>query len=91
MEYKVRHDLDNHQFETEVDGYTGYLEYAIVNGALDLNHTFVPKEIGGRGVAAALVEAALLYARANNMKIIPSCSYVGVYIRRHPEYQILIQ
>jgi len=91
MNYKVTHNLNNHRFETEVDGYTGHLEYIVVNGALDLAHTIVPKEIGSRGVAAALVEGALLYARANNMKVIPSCSYVAVYIRRHPEYEVLVQ
>ncbi len=90
MDYNIKHNLEDHRFEIELDGYKGYLEYIVVNGGLDIIHTIVPGQIGGRGVAAALVEAALLYARANDMKVIPSCSYVAVYIRRHPEYAPMV-
>lgn len=91
MEYEVTHNADRRRFEARLDGYTGHLEYVVVNGALNLIHTIVPEEIEGRGVAASLVKTTLLYARANDMKIIPSCPYVAVYIKRHPEYESLIQ
>ena len=41
-------------------------------------------------VAAALVGAALAHARAQGLRIRPQCSYVQVYMRRHPETQDLL-
>ena len=50
------------------------------------DHTLVPTEIGGRGVAARLVEAMIADARAEGFRIVPACSYVAVAFRRHPEW-----
>ncbi len=86
MDYTVKHDADRHRFETTVDGYTGYVEYVAGRGTLDIIHTIVPMKIEGRGVAAALVKAAYEYARENGLKVIPSCSYAAMWVRRHPEY-----
>jgi predicted GNAT family acetyltransferase len=47
-------------------------------------HTLVPSEIGGRGVAAQLVEALIADAGEQGFKIDPQCSYVDVAFRRHP-------
>ena len=50
------------------------------------NHTFVPPEMRGRGIAQALVEALVADARAQGFTIVPLCSYVEVLFRRHPEW-----
>ena len=39
--------------------------------------------------AAALVRAALDWAAAEGLKVRPSCSYVRVYMQRHPQTQAL--
>lgn len=49
-------------------------------------HTLVPTEIGGRGVAARLVEALVADAREQHFRIEPACSYVEAMFRRHPEW-----
>lgn len=49
-------------------------------------HTLVPTEIGGRGVAGRLVEAMVADARENQFKIGPVCSYVATAFKRHPEW-----
>jgi uncharacterized protein len=49
-------------------------------------HTLVPPAIGGRGVAAKLVEALIADAKARGFRIDPQCSYVEVAFRRHPEW-----
>jgi uncharacterized protein len=49
-------------------------------------HTLVPPPIGGRGVAAQLVEAMVADARDQGFKIDPVCSYVDAAFRRHPEW-----
>ena len=50
------------------------------------DHTLVPPEIGGRGVAAKLVAALIADARAEGNRIVPQCSYVEAAFRRHPEW-----
>lgn len=49
-------------------------------------HTLVPPEIGGRGVAAQLVAALIEDAKAEGFRIDPACSYVAAQFRRHPEW-----
>jgi len=49
-------------------------------------HTLVPPEIGGRGVAARLVEALVADARAQGFTIDPVCSYIDAAFRRHPDW-----
>ncbi len=49
-------------------------------------HTIVPPEIGGRGVAARLVEAMVADAREQGFLILPECSYVAAAFTRHPEW-----
>ncbi len=85
MERIVTHNTDIKRFETIEDGITGYVEYDNYEGGLDLNHTIVPKAIGGRGVAAELVKYVLDYAAQNSLKVKPTCSYVKIYIDRHKE------
>lgn len=51
--------------------------------------TLVPREIGGRGVAARLVEALMDDASAQNFKVDPACSYVAAAFDKHPEWASL--
>lgn len=55
-----------------------------------VDHTLVPPEIGGRGIAAHLVEAIIADARAQDFTIIPQCSYVVAAFKRHPEWSDLL-
>lgn len=86
MEYHITHLPRKNRFVTEVDGETGYVEYTIYEDYLNIAHTYVPREIGGRGVAAALVEATYTYALENNLKPQATCSYAVLWLRRHPEF-----
>ena len=58
----------------------------VADGALDVRHTIVPGEIGGRGIASALVKAAYDYALANELVPVATCSYAVKWLERHPEY-----
>ena len=64
----------------------GRLTYQRRGDVLVADHTLVPPEIGGRGVAARLVEALIADARKEGNKIVPQCSYVEAMFRRHPEW-----
>ncbi|MDB5724939.1 MAG: hypothetical protein JWQ16_1693 [Novosphingobium sp.] len=64
----------------------GRLTWFERDGVRIATHTLVPPEIGGRGVAAKLVEAMIADARELGFRIDPQCSYVDVAFRRHPEW-----
>lgn len=85
----TRHDNGNGgEYRAAVPGseLVGRLTWKERDGARVADHTLVPPEIGGRGVAAALVEALIADARAEGFKIVPQCSYVEAQFRRHPEW-----
>lgn len=56
------------------------------NGTIIIDHTGVPREYEGRGIAARLVNQAIADAREQGFKITPVCSYVVAQFRRHPEW-----
>lgn len=64
----------------------GRLTWAERDGARVAEHTLVPPEIGGRGIAAKLVEQMVADARTEGFRIMPQCSYVAAAFRRHPEW-----
>ena len=64
----------------------GRLTWTERDGVRAAEHTLVPPEIGGRGIAGKLVEALIADARAQHFKIDPQCSYVAAAFKRHPEW-----
>lgn len=50
------------------------------------DHTLVPRELEGRGIAAALVDALVADARAQDFRIVPQCSYVAAKFARNPDW-----
>ena len=83
---EITHLPEDNLFKTVVDGYTAYVTYIIRDGKLDIRHTIVPPEIGGRGIAAQLVKATYDYALKHHLQPIATCSYAVVWLQRHPEY-----
>ena len=88
--FGVRHNKTAHRFEVAVDGALARADYRIDGGVMQMFHTEVPVAFEGRGIAASLVRAAIAYARENGLRILPACSYVRVYMRRHPEAQSVL-
>jgi predicted GNAT family acetyltransferase len=82
----VVHNEAAHQFEIPNDEGRVLLRYVKRGDVLDLLHTEVAEQFEGRGFASALARAALDYARANSLKVIPTCPFVRKYLERHPEY-----
>ena len=85
----IEHDLQRHRFATEVDGQRAVLNYILADTVMTITHTGVPPQIGGRGVAAELMRAALRAARAAGWTVNPVCSYAAAYLRRHPDAEHL--
>jgi predicted GNAT family acetyltransferase len=89
--YDIRHNEQETRFETTVDGSTAFAEYDLEGpDRIVFTHTIVPDELSGRGVAAAIVKQGLDYARQEKLTVVPQCSYVATYIKRHPEYEELL-
>ncbi len=86
----VTHRPELARFEVVVDGRLAQADYRREGDLLVLHHTEVPPTLQGRGLAAALVAAALAWARAERLRVRPVCSYVAAYMRRHPETQDLL-
>lgn len=68
----------------------GELTFMLKVEQMIINHAGVNPELRGQGLAEKLVLEAVEYARKNQLKIIPFCSYVSVYLGKHPEVQDVI-
>ncbi len=85
-EWAVIHDKEAHRFTVEVEGMKAVLNYRLQGERMLFLHTGVPPALEGRGIGRALVRAGLTYARERGYRIVPLCSFVAAYLRRHPEY-----
>jgi uncharacterized protein len=81
----IRHDENTKRFSTEIDGQHAELDYTIADGVMTITHTRVPPEIGGRGIAAELMRAALQVAADRGLTINPACSYAAAYMRKQAQ------
>lgn len=84
MSFAVQHDRTAHRFHVEAEGSSCVLDYILDSGVMTITHTEVPPAVGGRGIASALVQAALEAARAEGWKVVPACSYAASWMQRHP-------
>ena len=53
-------------------------------------HTEVDPAFEGQGLAGVLVAAALDDVRASGRRAVPVCPYVSAYVKRHPDYEDLV-
>lgn len=82
----VTHNVAQQQYELPVDHGLAIVVYRQQGDARIFTHTEVPPEDEGRGIGARIVKAALEDTRRQGFKIVPACSFVVAYVRRHPEF-----
>ena len=87
---QVIHQPDEGRFVAWVDDQACEASYRLEGRTMVMHHTGVPRSLEGRGIAAALVKAALAHARAHGLKVRPVCSYVRVYMQRHTDTHDLL-
>jgi len=88
----VTHDKAGHRFNvTTPEGLTAFLNYRLRDNDIVLVHTEVPAALQDQGIGQALARAALNYAQASGLSVVPQCSFVASYLRRHPEYASLVR
>jgi predicted GNAT family acetyltransferase len=88
---QVIHNPGERRFEVTVDGYPSKLDYILDGKNFVITHVGVHPELRGMGVAGKIVEVSLAYAKENNLRVIPMCSYAASFIRKHPEYAELLR
>ncbi len=71
----------------EGESVTGHLEWEPRGDDIKVaTHTIVPDAIGGRGIAAMLVQRLIADAREHEFKVDPQCWYVAMKFDRNPEW-----
>jgi predicted GNAT family acetyltransferase len=88
MEQTVK--KEEKRFVIYAEGKEVYVEFQMKNNTMDLDHTYTHPDLRGRGLAAQVVGAALEYAKENNFKVVPTCSYVRSFINKKDEYKELV-
>ena len=88
--YEIRHNAPAQRFECVIDGMLCRCDYRMHGSTMMLVHTEVPRLLEGRGIASALVRATFDYAGEHGIEVLPVCSYVRVWVQRHPDVEPLL-
>ena len=56
-------------------------------GEITIYHTEVAEKLRGKDIGKKLVEAAVKYARDNDLKIVAQCPFAAKVIARTPKFQ----
>lgn len=64
----------------------GFLQFHEGYGILETTHTVVDPAQRGQGIAVHLVEAAVAYAKAQDLAIKPTCWYVAKWVAANPDH-----
>ena len=90
MDIEIRHNAPARRFEATVDKLLARCDYRMHGGTMMLVHTEVPPQLEGRSIASQLVQASFDYAKDNGLDVLPVCSFVSTWARRHPEVEPLL-
>ena len=88
---EVHDNTVSHRFELEIDDQVAKAWYRKQGSIITFTHTEVPEALSGRGVGSSLAKGALDAARAAGERVIALCPFIAAYIRRHREYQDLLE
>lgn len=83
----IRDEPRQSRFVMEVEGGEAFATYRRIDDSIVVSHTEVPHSLRGRGIGSQLAEALFDHARQHDLRIVPACSFVADWARRHPEYR----
>jgi uncharacterized protein len=80
------------RYEMHVGGeLAGFVDYQLHDDpVISLVHTEVKPKFQGAHLATQLARFALDDARDRQLAVLPSCSYVNGWIKKHPDYADLV-
>jgi predicted GNAT family acetyltransferase len=84
----VANVAEKHRYELrDEEAVIGVLTYRLPDDQhVDLVHTEVQEEYGGRGLAGRLVAYAIADVSAQGKRVVPHCEYVQSWLKKHPGY-----
>jgi predicted GNAT family acetyltransferase len=86
MDQAVSDNPDLQRFELPVGDQVVFANYRRRPGQLSITHVEAPVNLRGSGAAGRLMQGMLDLARAEEVKVLPLCSYARAWMERHPEY-----
>lgn len=91
MEFKLNtSDAPNNEIEYIVDEkILANITWVELEGVMNMNHTYVSDSLRGQGIAKKLLDEAADYARTNQLKMNPICSYVVAAFEKSDAYDEL--
>jgi predicted GNAT family acetyltransferase len=87
--FKVEHHPEAQRFSVQSGDHLATAAYTRTGDTITFTHTLVPDEIEGQGIATAMATAALAYARAERLKVVPACAFFADFMQKNPEYEDL--
>ncbi|KAA3653202.1 MAG: N-acetyltransferase [Bacteroidetes bacterium] len=92
MEIKHQFSGKTGKFYIQKEGIVGAeMNYFKVDeNTINIHHTEVKEQFRGIGLGFLLLEAAVKYARENNLKIIPTCSYAEKLIQKNENFHDIL-
>jgi len=69
----------------------GFSAYVVRPERIVFTHTEVDDAYEGQGLGSQLARGALDDVRRRGLRATPRCPFIAAYIRRHPEYEDLVE
>lgn len=82
---RLRDDVAGNRLVLEAAGGEAFAVYRRIDGLLVISHTEVPRSLRGRGIGSQLAQALFEHARSRGERIVPACSFIADWARRHPD------
>ncbi|HTK79476.1 MAG TPA: GNAT family N-acetyltransferase [Rhizomicrobium sp.] len=85
-EQDLTDNIARSRFELAENGLTAFATYRRNGNVLVIPHVESPPPLRGKGTADRLMRYVAEHARANGLKLVPTCSYAALWLRRHRDY-----
>ena len=82
---QVIDNKEESRFEREENGLLVWANYRVRDGAYQIPHVEADPPLHGTGAAGRLMQDIVDHARAQQLVIVPRCSYARAWFKRHPE------
>ena len=91
MAIDVRNQPEQSRYAVFLDDeLAGFVAYHETGSEISLTHTEVDSRFEGKGIGSGLARGALDDVRDRNLGLLPYCSFISGYVKRHDEYLDLV-
>lgn len=91
MAIDVRNQPEQSRYAVFLDDEpAGFAAYQESGREIALTHTEIDSRFEGKGLGSGLARGALDDIRGRDLELLPHCSFISGYIKRHEEYVDLV-